>query len=46
MAKAYTPATGEAAPDFAVADSTGTLQRLSKMVATKPHVLLFYRGPW
>lgn len=46
MAKAFTPAAGETAPDFAVADSTRTVQRLSKVVAAKPHVLLFYRGHW
>ena len=40
------PAVNDRAPDFALPDSTGTLRRLSDLVAPGPLVLLFYRGSW
>ncbi|HEV2421046.1 MAG TPA: hypothetical protein VGS59_04975 [Candidatus Acidoferrales bacterium] len=40
------PQAGETAPDFALADSTGALRRLSELCACHPLVLLFYRGHW
>jgi thioredoxin-dependent peroxiredoxin len=40
------PATGEAAPDFELPESTGASRRLSELVAEGPVVLLFYRGHW
>ncbi len=41
-----TPAPGDVAPDFTLADSTGTVCRLAELVAARPRVLLFYRGHW
>jgi peroxiredoxin len=41
-----TPQIGSVAPDFELPDSTGTLRRLSDLVAAGPLVLLFYRGHW
>lgn len=46
MAQDNTPAVGQRAPDFEIADSTGQLRRLSDLVASQPLVLLFYRGDW
>ena len=40
------PETGDAAPDFALPDSAGTVRRLSELVAQRPLVLVFYRGHW
>jgi peroxiredoxin len=40
------PAVNEIAPDFALADSNGTIRRLSELVSHQPCVLVFYRGHW
>lgn len=37
---------GDIAPDFALPDATGTLVRLSELVAAGPVVVSFYRGAW
>jgi len=41
-----TPDVGAQAPDFALPDTTGTLHRLSSLVAERDVVLVFYRGHW
>jgi len=41
-----TPEPGQVAPDFALPDSTGSVHRLSELVAEHPLVLIFYRGHW
>jgi peroxiredoxin len=46
MAEFTTPAIGESAPDFELPDSQGAPHRLSEIVAARPLVLLFFRGPW
>ncbi len=43
---ATSPKPDEVAPEFELSDSTGTLRRLSTMVAGGPLVLVFYRGHW
>lgn len=40
------PQPGEIAPDFELPDSAGTPRRLSELCATRPLVLVFYRGHW
>lgn len=45
-AMAGAPGLGDVAPDFALPDATGTLRRLSDLVATGPTVLSFNRGSW
>jgi thioredoxin-dependent peroxiredoxin len=40
------PQPGQIAPDFDLPDSTGTPQRLSRLAAAGPLVVLFYRGHW
>ena len=37
---------GEAAPEFALPDATGSTVRLSERLANGPVVLTFYRGEW
>lgn len=37
---------GETAPDFALADYSGTVHRLSEALARGPVVLVFHRGLW
>lgn len=37
---------GALAPDFVLPDTSGTLRRLSELVAERPRVLIFYRGHW
>lgn len=46
MTDARTPQPGQIAPDFELPDSTGTLRRLSTLVAERPLILIFYRGYW
>ncbi|MFL6452202.1 MAG: hypothetical protein ACJ746_31735 [Bryobacteraceae bacterium] len=40
------PRRGETAPDFCLADTTGTRRCLSDLASDRPLVLLFYRGWW
>ncbi|HZS54987.1 MAG TPA: hypothetical protein VFA65_11330 [Bryobacteraceae bacterium] len=40
------PRQGETAPDFCLADTTGTERHLSELASDGPLVLLFYRGWW
>lgn len=46
MANGKTPARGEIAPDFELADTSGQPRRLSDLAAQGTLVLLFYRGYW
>jgi peroxiredoxin len=41
-----TPDVGEKAPDFELFDSTAVAHSLASLVASRPRVLLFYRGHW
>jgi len=41
-----TPDVREEAPDFELFDSTGVAHSLASLVASRPRVLLFYRGHW
>jgi peroxiredoxin len=41
-----TPKLNEPAPDFALSDSTRARHTLGELVATRPRVLIFYRGHW
>ena len=45
-AMAGAPGVGDVAPDFALPDASGTLWRLSDLVARGPAVLSFNRGSW
>ena len=40
------PDVGESAPEFALADSTGVVRRLSELVSGGLGVVVFYRGHW
>jgi len=40
------PPVGDAAPEFAIADSTGAVRRLDEVVARGMGVVVFYRGHW
>jgi thioredoxin-dependent peroxiredoxin len=46
MSASKTPAAGDIAPDFSLADSTGTAVTLAGLVADAPCVIVFYRGHW
>jgi len=46
METSKTPAVGQIAPDFELADSTGTARRLSGLVVQNPILIVFYRGYW
>jgi peroxiredoxin len=46
MREANTPDVGQAAPDFALMDSSGATQRLGELVGDGQLVLVFYRGHW
>lgn len=41
-----TPQSGELAADFTLVDATGAERRLSELTATRPLLLMFYRGHW
>ncbi len=41
-----TPAVGDLAPDFALADASGNTRRLSEIAADRLVTLIFYRGHW
>ena len=46
MDESNIPAVGDLAPEFALADSTGVVHRLSEVVAGGLGVVVFYRGHW
>jgi len=46
MEQTLHPIAGIVVTDFELPDSSGTMRRLSEMVAGGPLVLLFYRGHW
>jgi peroxiredoxin len=46
MSASKTPAAGDLAPDFTLADSTGAMVTLGQLVADAPCVIVFYRGHW
>jgi peroxiredoxin len=46
MDERHTPAIGERAPEFAIADSTGAIRRLDDLVKGGLCVAVFYRGHW
>lgn len=46
MDERHIPSLGEKAPEFALTDSTGVVQRLDELVARGMGVVVFYRGHW
>jgi peroxiredoxin len=46
MSASKTPAPGDLAPGFALADSTGATVTLADLTAETPCVIVFYRGHW
>jgi peroxiredoxin len=46
MTEYRTPRKGEIAPDFELPDTKGVMRRLSSIVSTRQHVLVFFRGDW
>ncbi|HVA76413.1 MAG TPA: hypothetical protein VNF27_00885 [Candidatus Binataceae bacterium] len=46
MSEPHTPALGELAPDFALADTGGTIRKLGELAAPGFCVVVFYRGHW
>jgi hypothetical protein len=46
MDERHIPPVGGAAPEFAIADSTGVVCRLDELVARGMCVVVFYRGHW
>jgi peroxiredoxin len=41
-----TPDIGDMTLDFELVDSTGAVRSLDALTASKPRVLIFYRGHW
>ena len=46
MPEGHTLQSGEIAPEFTLADSTGTPHTLTQLVSERSRVLIFYRGHW
>jgi peroxiredoxin len=46
MDERQTPAVGETAPEFKLADSSGVARRLSDLISGGVGVVVFYRGHW
>jgi hypothetical protein len=46
MNERHIPAVGERAPEFTLADSTGSVRRLDELIVGGMCVVVFYRGHW